>query len=188
MAGNTAGAALALAFDNITRARELFAFRFHYFPSEMYLRHLRGTSECDPAHCSRWNLSEDYTGEVFLFAMHLGGIRAIRDYHGTWSRFVDVAVGFDTRNYRPIPDMDLVEPARQDLALGLAFNAQGFCDWLLENTEAHRVRRALHGFFDVVQVPFTWQPVATWSRDRPGRKRMFSRLPPRRRARLTART
>jgi hypothetical protein len=177
LAGNTAGALLAIVFDTIPRANELFGFRIDYFPSEMYLRHLRGDSPCPPSSCSRWNLVEDYTGETFLFALHLGGIRAIRERHGTWSRFVDVAVGFDARNYRPIPDLDLVEPSHQDLSLGLAFNAQGFSDWLLEDRTSRgaiATRKVLHAIFEVINLPFARLPMVQWSRARAPQKRAIA--------------
>ena len=173
MTGTTVGALLAWLLDTYPRIGELFAFRVEYFPSEMYLRKLRGTSPCPPASCSRWNLVEDYSGETFLAALHLGGIRAVRDRVGVASRFVDVAVGFGSRNYHPFPDLDLLDNDRQELWLGLAFNAQGFFDWLLEDTEWRKTRATLHGAFEVLQLPFTTRPLARFDRERAPQRRTY---------------
>jgi hypothetical protein len=141
------------------RLDEMFDFRVQYFPSQMYLRKLDGTSPCPYGGCSRWNIAEDYSGQTYLLAFHLGSIHALRDMqYGTWSRFVDVALGFDTRNYKPPPDASLMAVPRQEMFVGLSLNAQGLFDWLLEDrpsSGARRARKVTHGLFEVFNLPFT---------------------------------
>src|SRR5262249_8783862 len=96
--GDTLGAVAAILLDNFPRLDELFDYRVQYFPSTMYLRKVDGSSPCPSGGCSRWNIAEDYSGETYLLALHLGGIHALRDMkYGTWTRFVDVTLGFDSR-------------------------------------------------------------------------------------------
>jgi len=129
----------------------------------MYIRKLDGTSPCPVGGCSRWNVAEDYSGQTYLVAMHLGGIHRLRDMkYGVWSRFVDVAIGFDTRGYKPTPDADLMQTPHQHLFLGVSLNAQGVFDYLFEG-RAPRTRKITHGAFEVFNLPFTSQPLATYS-------------------------
>jgi hypothetical protein len=75
--------------------------------------------------------------------------------YGTWSRFVDVTLGFDTRNYKPPPDpTDMVKPTQQ-MFIGLSLNAQGVLDYLLNG----KPRKVTHGLFEVFNLPFTSLPV-----------------------------
>ncbi len=172
LTGDTAGMALAMLFDAFPRVNELFAFRVEYWPSLMYKRKVTGTSPCPTGGCSRWNIAEDYSGQTYLAALHLGGIAAIRNKVGPVSRFVDVGLGYGTRNYRPLPDRDITETPHQDLDVRAAFNAQGFCDYLLENRTspaARRARAVLHGLFEVFQLPFGSVRLAGVSREGPMR-------------------
>ncbi len=172
LTGDTLGAITAALLDNFPKLDELFDFRVDYWPSQMYKRKLAGTSPCPVGGCSRWNIAEDYSGQTYLAAFHLGGIGAVRDKVGPLSRFVDVAAGFGTRNYRPLPDRDITEAPHQDLFLGLAFNAQGFFDWLLEGHPApgaRTTRRITHGFFEVFQMPSSTLRLLQTSREGPMR-------------------
>src|SRR5580704_2892418 len=98
LTGDSVGMVLAVLLDNFPRLRELFAYRVEYFPSRSYARKIAGTSPCPFGSCSRWDIAEDYSGQTYLAALHLGGIQAIRNKIGKVSRFVDVAVEFDSRN------------------------------------------------------------------------------------------
>jgi hypothetical protein len=112
--------------------------------------------------CSRWNVAEDYSGETYLLALHLGGIHALRDMkHGTWSRFVDVAVGFESRNYKPPPTLLMETETKverhQTLFLGVTLNVQGVFDYLLPKQS--KLRKVTHGVFEVLTPPWTtWAP------------------------------
>jgi hypothetical protein len=179
LTGDICGAIVAALLDNFPRLNELFAFRVEYWPSEMYKRKLRGTSPCRPESCSRWNAAEDYSGETYLAAFHLAGISGVYNRIGAASRFVDVVVGFDSRNYRPDPDPDVTARPRQELFLGLAVNAQGFLDWLLEEREspaARRVRKVAHGLFEVFNLPNGSVRLASASRAKPLRPAPASSL------------
>jgi hypothetical protein len=167
LTGDTTGMLMALALDNSKRLNELLAYRVQYFPSEMYVRKVGGWSECKTGGCSRWNIAEDYSGQTYLTALHLCGIKAVRDKLGTASRFVDVVGGFDSRGYRPYPDWDATEIPRQKLFLGLSFNAQGFFDWLLGDRPSNAAevgRKITHGLFEVFNLPNTTLPLLSTRR------------------------
>ena len=170
LTGNTVGAVLAALFDNFPRLNELFGYRVEYAPSEMYRRKLAGTSTCRAGACSRWNFAEDYSGQTYLTALHLAGIKTVRKRLGAASRFIDVAIGCDSRNYRPTPDADVTELPRQDVFLGLAFNAQGWFDWLLDDgrrsVATRRLRRITHSLFEVFNLPYGSVRLFGWSRER----------------------
>lgn len=161
---DTVGALAAVAFELSPRLDELFDFRVQYFPSDIYLRKLDGSSPCPAGHCSRWNIAEDYSGETYLLAMHLGAIHQLRDMkYGMWSQFVDVAVGFDTRNYKPPVEDPTVTIPHQQLYLGVSLNAQGLCDWLLRG-RSEPARKITHGLFEMFNLPFTALPVIEHTR------------------------
>ncbi len=153
LAGNTMGAALGFAFSQWPRLDELFDFRVEYWPSAQYRRQFEH---------GNINIAEDYSGETYLAAFHLGAIHALRDHkYGLWSRFVDVTVGFGSRGYKPTnPGVDY--PHEQHLSFGLSLNAQGLFDWLLagrKSRAAHKTRVITHGIFEVFNVPFSSVPL-----------------------------
>ena len=169
LTGDSIGMALALLLDNFPQLAKDFAYRVEYRPSEMYKRIVFGQSTV--AGFSRWNIAEDYSGQTYLAAMHLSAIRALRDKLGPLSRFVDLAIGFGSHNYKPSPDKDLAgERPHQDLTLRLAFNMQGVTDYLLENRRSWGARtgkRILHGLFEVFGLPYGSVALATTSREKP---------------------
>jgi hypothetical protein len=158
---DTLGALAAIAFDLSPRLDELLDFRVEYWPSAQYRFNLTNAdSPCakrtpgQPS-CSRWNVAEDYSGETYLLALHLGGIHALRDWrYGGWSKYVDLSVGFRSRNYKPPPTLLDDDPVRtQRLFLGVSVNAQGILDALLPRSS--RLRKAGHGLFEVLTPPLT---------------------------------
>ena len=156
--GDTLGAVAAFALSRWPRLDELFDYRVEYLPSRMYLRKLDGSSPCPVGGCSRWNIAEDYSGETYLLAFHLGGIHSLRDQkYGVVARFVDLTVGFDTRNYKPTPDADLMLKPHQDLFVGISLNAQGLLDYLLDDRS--KARKVTHAVFEVFNLPFTSAPL-----------------------------
>jgi hypothetical protein len=68
-----------------------------------------------------------------------------------WTRFVDLAVGFEARHYEPISGERDDRP-RQALFLGLAINMQGVVDHLFQDSVG---RRVAHGTFEVLAPPFS---------------------------------
>jgi predicted lipoprotein DUF2279 len=165
---NTLGAGLALALSLWPRLDELIDFRVQYYPSDDYVD---GINHAPPTDCvagdprqichyhSNLNIAEDYSGETYLLALHLGGIHRLRDAgaYGTVARFVDVVAGFGTRGYKPEPP-DGAHREKQEMFLGLSLNAQGLLDYLLDG-RANGLRKVTHGFFEVWNVPFTAVPV-----------------------------
>jgi hypothetical protein len=161
---NTFGALTAVALELSPRLDELVDFRVEYWPSTQYRYNLTNSdSPCEKRipgqpSCSRWNVAEDYSGETYLVALHLGGFHALRDTpHGWWSKLVDVAVGFETRNYKPPPTLLMEqEPEvtrRQSLFVGVTFNVQGLFDHLLPQDST--LRKVTHGVFEVITPPWT---------------------------------
>jgi hypothetical protein len=155
--GDTLGALAAVALSLSPRLDELFDFRVQYWPSPEYRRQFDGGNV---------NVAEDYSGETYLLALHLGAIHTLRDHRwGGWSRFVDVAAGFGTRGYKPDPPsgMLLDYEHHQNLYLGISLNAQGLFDWMLDGRSA-TARKLTHGFFEVFNAPYTFLPVLEDSR------------------------
>jgi hypothetical protein len=154
LAGDSAGALAALALSLSPRLDELFDFRVEYWPSHEYRRQLDGGNV---------NVAEDYSGETYLLALHLGALSALRDARwGGWSRFVDVAVGFGTRGYKP--DQPRGEPDyehRQELSIGVSLNLQGLSDWLLGG-RSRPAQKIGHGVFEVFNAGYV--PVVEWRR------------------------
>lgn len=159
LGGDTVGALAALALMQWPRLDEMFDFRVQYFPSDIYLRKLSGSSPCPTGGCSRWNIAEDYSGQTYLLAFHLSSIHALRDMeYGTFSRFVDLTLGFDTRNYKPPLDASSTAVPKQQMFIGVSLNAQGVFDWLLD--DHHRTAKKIaHGMFEIFNLPFTSLPV-----------------------------
>jgi hypothetical protein len=164
LTGDTTGAVLALLFDNFPRLDEMFDYRVEYFPSSEYFDNVsRGNGY------SRLNIAEDYSGETYMLAYHLGSIHALREQPwGTFSRFVDLTVGFDSRGYKPSPPMG--EPPRdhrQNIFIGVSLNAQGFFDWLLEDKPsrgARITRKVTHAVFEMFNLPYTSHEILQDSR------------------------
>lgn len=159
---NTGGALLAFAQSNVPRLDELIDFRVEYFPSKHYRKRFHANRDID------W--AEDYSGQTYLLALHLGAFHRLRDWKwGSWSRFVDVAVGYETRGYKPDPlcKVDGVTcldyDKHQSLFLGVSLNAQGLFDYLLRG-RADRLRKVTHGMFEVFNLPFTSAPLLDYTR------------------------
>lgn len=158
---NTLGALAAIAFDTWPRLDELLDYRVEYWPSDQYRYNLTNSdSPCtkrEPGRpsCSRWNVAEDYSGETYLIALHLGAVHGLRDLRwGSWSRYVDVDVGFRARNYKPPPTLEHMAVLRtQTLFFGISLNAQAIIDRLLPTTST--LRKVGHGVFEVVTPPLT---------------------------------
>lgn len=165
---NTAGAALALAQSLSPRFDELVDFRVEYFPSAAYRARARANSDVDVA--------EDYSGQTYVLAFHLGAIRPLRSWrYGAWSDYVDLSLGFASRGYKPDP-LHSIDTAQcmldgtlcdfdksQDLFVGISLNAQGVFDKLLRG-RSEGLRKVTHGTFEVFGIPYTTLPLATHTR------------------------
>lgn len=155
------GAALAVVFSLSPRLDEMFDYRVQYWPSSEYRAQLDGGNV---------NIAEDYSGEIYMLAFHLGSIHAWSDTTwGSWTRFVDVAAGFGTRGYKPDEPAGTCPPKcyaeRQNLYVGVSLNAQGVFDWLFgTKVRSAPAKKIAHGLFEMFNAPFTYVPVKTWSR------------------------
>ena len=159
LAGDTTGALLALAFDLWPRLDEMFDYRVQYFPSNAYAHQV---SNAGSPLGGKLNIAEDYSGQTYLLAYHLGSIHALRDMRYGWlAGLVDVAVGFETRGYKPEPATGELPPAdhHQHLFIGISLNAQGLLDWALEGGKHEKLRKLSHATFEVFNLPFTSVPV-----------------------------
>ena len=163
---DTVGMAMAILLDLSPRLDEMFDFRVQYFPSARYLDNLdgspnrNGTPSCPKTACSKWNIAEDYSGQTYLLAFHLASIHSLRDSeYGAWSRFVDVGVGFQTRDYKPPPDPTDRISAHQTLYLGVSLNVQGAIDYFLRDGNHEGLRKVGHGLFEVFNLPYTIEGV-----------------------------
>jgi Predicted periplasmic lipoprotein (DUF2279) len=152
---NTAGALAAAALSLSPRLDELFDYRVEYWPSHEYRRQFTGGNV---------NIAEDYSGETYLLAFHLGGLRSLRDSRwGSWSRFVDLAIGFGTRGYKPDPPMRETMPDyphRQELSIGVSLNLQGVSDWLFDG-RSRAAKKIGHGLFEVFNLGYL--PAKQWT-------------------------
>lgn len=146
---NTLGAALGFALSVSPRLDDLIDFRVEYWPSDAYRAQFK-----DGNTGKNLNIAEDYSGETYLLALHLGGIKSLRQSkYGGWSRFVDVAVGFGSRGYKPEPPKGAEKyKESQHMYFGLALNAQGILDYLLEG-RSKAGKKISHGFFEVFSLP-----------------------------------
>lgn len=156
---NTIGAALAFAQSMWPRIDEAVDFRVEYFPSQAYRDRLSKNTDFDVA--------EDYSGQTYHLAFHLGAIHKLRDWkYGGWSRFVDIVGGFETRGYKPDPlyplNPELCEAQmtncdfdkERNLFIGLTLNAQGVFDVALRG-RSEPGRKIAHGAFEMFSIPGT---------------------------------
>jgi hypothetical protein len=160
MVGNTAGALLSAAMTNWPALDRAVDFRVQYYPSDEYLDALREDGDIDVA--------EDYSGQTYLLALHLSAIPDVANY-GAWtylSRYVDVAVGYETRRYRPVPEDRAAAVRKQSLFIGLTLNLQGILDHALEGQRGGRklARQIGHGVFELMNAPYTTLPMLGGSR------------------------
>jgi len=156
--GDTLGALAAIALSLSPRLDELFDYRVEYWPSHEYRRQFDGGNV---------NIAEDYSGETYVLALHLGGLHSLRDASwGGWSRFVDLAVGYGTRGYKPDPPTG--EPPnghRQELSIGVSLNVQGLSDWLFEG-RSRPAKKIGHALFEVFNAGYL--PAVMWQRSPTG--------------------
>ena len=97
--GDTVGALMSIPFELSPRLDEMFDFRVQYWPSPEYIHDLTTRGSKD-----RLNIDDDYNGQTYLLAYHLGSIDALREMKwGTLARFIDVDFAFETRGYKPTP-------------------------------------------------------------------------------------
>ena len=152
---NLLGAAVAVALEMSPRLDDLVDIRVEYWPSPEYLAILDGAEGAD---VNSANVAEDYSGQTYLLALHLGEVYGLGDMkYGRPFRYIDGVVGFQTRHYKPDlhdPDFERGDPT-QELSIGLSINLQGVFDDLLRGKDGRRhVRATLAGLTEVFNPPF----------------------------------
>jgi hypothetical protein len=159
---NSLGAALGVAMDFYPRFDELFDLRVEYWPSDEYRAIVGGEAE---AEINTVNVAEDYSGQIYLAALHLGAIGSLGERRWSPLRWVDAVIGYHADNYKPDPLPDMEVERTQRLFLGVSLNMQGVVDDLLAGDGWRSpVRKAGHAFFEIGNLPFTSAPLLETSR------------------------
>jgi hypothetical protein len=157
------GAALAMLEVNRPDLDAWFDFRVDYWPTREYRA---GVDEGDV------NFAEDYSGQTYLLATHLSAVPRLTEPRWMrWARYLDLGLGFQSINYKPIPtDPDAI--ASQHLFLGAAINLQAALEDIYgeryERGRSHVTHHVGHFLFEFVSPPYTTLRVAEASRSRTG--------------------
>lgn len=158
LVANTLGAAAAIAMENSPTVDRFLDFRIEYWPSPAYRAIVRGD---DTGEINTLNIAEDYTGQKYMLALHLGAFEPVAARPETaWMRYVDVVAGFHAENYKPHAAPDDEIERRQSLYLGVSLNGQAVWDRFFDGTTG----AAGHHTLEIVNVPFTSLPVIEASR------------------------
>jgi hypothetical protein len=157
---NSAGALLSALFVMYPRLDELFDFRVAYSPSPEYIGLWRGEYN-GPKKGNSLNIAEDYSGQTYIAALHLGALplpRSTPPAARTALRYLDLGVGFRTRRYKP----DAVEGSTptQELYVGVGLNLQSLIDRAVGGTP----RKTGRAIVEHLTPPFTMLPVISGSR------------------------
>jgi hypothetical protein len=151
---NLLGAGLAVALDSSPALDRLIDFRVEYWPSTEYRAILDGAEGAD---VNSANVAEDYSGQTYLLALHLGAVHGLGEGKYTRiSRYIDAVVGYRTEHYKPDLNDPMFERGRptQELSLGLSLNLQGVIDDALAGHGARRHLRAFgHALTEVFNPP-----------------------------------
>jgi hypothetical protein len=142
MLANTTGCLVGFAMEMVPAIDRRIDLKISYKPSKLYLDRL--TSD------GPFNTPEDYTGQTFLVGYHLGSIGYLQE-HASWTRFVDLDVGFSSVNYKPIPTDGAV--AQQELFIGGSVNLQALADTFVNRRST--AGGMLNYVTEVFQPPYT---------------------------------
>ncbi|MEZ4401501.1 MAG: DUF2279 domain-containing protein [Kofleriaceae bacterium] len=168
---NTAGATLSALLVMYPRLDELIDFRVAYWPSAEYLGLWRG-EYYGSRKGNSLNIAEDYSGETYFLALHLGALprpAATPRWAATALDYLDLGVGFESRKYKPDAPPEAVP--RQHLFLGATVNLQRVLDRTLGRSRRRGLRttaRVGHAVLEHLAPPFSIVPVLGASRDASG--------------------
>ena len=149
---NTLGALFAFAQSMSPTFDRLVDLRVDERPSQAFRDQVVDNGDVD--------IAEDYSGQTYHLAFHLGGIPPLRAAKwGAWSQFVDVTLGFETRGYKPDPLYTISPtmpdfPKRQTMFAGVSLNVQGLGDYLLHR-RAPTAAKVVHAITEVFSIPYT---------------------------------
>ncbi len=161
---NSAGALLAAAFEIHPRLDQLFDFRVAYSPSPEYLGLWRGEYH-GPKAGNSLNIAEDYSGQTYVAALHLGALpwpRSTPPAARTALDFLDLSIAFRTRRYKPDAVPGTIPT--QELYLGVSLNLQT----VLDRTVRGRPRQVGRAIVEHLVPPYTTLPVISGSRSSTG--------------------
>ena len=144
MAMDVAGAAFAVAMENLPQLDRLIDFRMSWVPSsdfrKLWAQHpwSRGDGV---------DFTQDYTGMTFQLAVHMAPLTDVAD-ELWWTQWVDVVGGFEAKGFEPA-QMPMRYTPYQDFYLGIGVNLQG----IIDHTLSGKLRAFGHGFTEVFAVP-----------------------------------
>jgi hypothetical protein len=151
---NLAGEGLAILLELSPALDGRFDFRLEYFPSKPFRDEVGANGP--------FNSPEDYTGQRYLLAYHVGSMESLRNCrYFAWTRYVDLVVGFHAAHYKP-DTFDSASPS-QRLFLGVSLNLQGVIERWHGSHPGSGWRAARFGA-EIVQAPFTMVPIVGVSR------------------------
>jgi hypothetical protein len=154
---NLSGQGTALALMLSPSLDEAISVKLMYFPSSDFFHAL---STDGPL-----NTPEDYTGQTFMLSYHLASLPMVKQEPSLrLLRYVDLSLGYGTRNYKPVPKTPT--PVKQLLSLGFSINFQAlFDDLMLDEGKAPSPgAQVVHFTNEVYQPPYTRIPFFTWER------------------------
>jgi Predicted periplasmic lipoprotein (DUF2279) len=162
IAANLTGNALAILLMGFPALDRALDVRIEYFPTRQFIDDLIDNGGVDAA--------EDYTGQAFMLAYHLGSIGPLhRTRYLGWTRYVDVVVGYQARNYKPEPDDPVANPREQELYVGLTLDMQALFRELRKKVPRDSawgpVVGGVRGAFEFIQLPYTTLDVLDFERD-----------------------
>lgn len=118
-AANALGACFAILAANVPAVDRALDFRVDYSPSSEYWHALTNDGDV--------NIAEDYSGQTYHLAFHLGSVEALRRT-SKYTRYIDVMAAFRATGYKPTPAAQVLR--EQDLFFGIGLNAQALlADW-----------------------------------------------------------
>jgi len=149
LATDLLGAALAAVMEDVPAVDHLLDFRLRYFPSADF-RKLAGDKFWSRG--DGIDVAQDYSGMSFQLALHLGSLpgASTRPWL-SWTPWVDLIAGFETRGYSPAP-MPRTHDPYQSWYLAVGIDMQTVFDRLLG---PGKLRTFSHGFFEVLSLPGT---------------------------------
>jgi hypothetical protein len=140
---NASGAVFNILLENLPALDRLIDFRLDYWPSHEYLQLVKH-GNIDGA--------QDYNGQSYVLGVHLRAIPGLTASPWTrWGTFVDVVLGFETRNYAPLPE-DPNAIKRQVIYTGFAVDMQAVLEALFRDSIGRRIG---HGVFELISIPDT---------------------------------
>lgn len=158
---NVVGSGLGALMHNCRWLDERFDWRLEYAPTGAFVQSLLKERGVDVA--------EDYSGQTFMLAYHLGSIEeSQRSRYLSWVRYMDVVGGFHGQNYLPHPT-DPTELPRQEIFVGLSLNMQQVLHEIFYEEGDTKTRRgpAVANFMaEVYGLPYTTLRLGTYERQK----------------------